>query len=56
MQEVLYRSKFCGAFNRSILNAAAGLRDLTASAEITNQPLCIVSLEFQADFDNVSHD
>jgi Fe-S cluster assembly ATPase SufC len=40
---------------KTILNGIATVREAIAYAETTNKALCILSLDFQAAFDNISH-
>jgi hypothetical protein len=39
----------------TIFDAVATVREAKAQLEHTNQALCVLSLDFQAAFDNISH-
>ena len=53
MAELLQQSQFCGAPSRTILEVVATMREAIAQAEITQVPLCILSLDFQEAFDRI---
>ena len=52
----LYQNQYCGIKSRTMLDAVATIRDATANAQYTKSPLCIVTLDFEAAFDNISHE
>jgi len=39
-----------------VFEAVASIRDAIAYAEVTKKPLCIVSIDFNAAFDRISHE
>lgn len=55
LAEHLLTYQFCGVPGNTILDAIATVRDTTAMAEVTQTPLCVVSLDFQEAFDRISH-
>jgi hypothetical protein len=55
LPELIHSSQHCGVHGKSILDAVTMVRDAIAFAETTKQELCILSLDFQAAFDNLSH-
>jgi hypothetical protein len=55
LPSVIHQDQHCGIRGRTILDAVATVRGAIAHAEYTKQALCILSLEFQTAFDNVSH-
>jgi hypothetical protein len=55
LSDLIHPSQHCGVNGKSILEAVATVRDAIAFAETTNKELCILSLDFQAEFDNLSH-
>ena len=52
---IIHPSQHCGIKGRSIFDAVSRARDVMAFAEVTKQPICFVSLDLSAAFDNVSH-
>jgi hypothetical protein len=40
----------------NILDAVASIRDTIAYVENNNIPMCLLTLDFQNAFDNISHD
>jgi hypothetical protein len=48
-------SQHCGIRGKTILDAVATIREVIAQAEHNGQAMCILSLDFQAAFDRVSH-
>jgi hypothetical protein len=55
LTDILHPSQHCGVNGKSILHAVSTVRDAIAFAETTNKELCILSLDFQVAFDNISH-
>jgi hypothetical protein len=55
LTDILHPSQHCGVNGKSILDTVATVRDAIAFVETTNKELCILSLDFQAAFDNISH-
>jgi hypothetical protein len=51
----LHPSQYCGVQVNNILGAVAAIRETVAQAELTNAPVCIISLDFKAAFDNIAH-
>ena len=39
-----------------MFEAVASIRDAIAYAEVTKNPLCLVSIDFNAAFDRISHE
>jgi hypothetical protein len=56
LRELLHHSQYCGVKGKTIFKAPETIRDVTACAEITRQPLCVISLDFKEAFDRISHD
>jgi hypothetical protein len=54
--ERLHPDQYCGAANKTILDAAATLRDVIALSEITGKPVCILLLDLTEAFDRVVHE
>jgi hypothetical protein len=52
---ILHTSQYFGVPGNMIFDAVASVRDVIAYAELTHVPLCILSLEFTAAFDRISH-
>jgi len=40
----------------SVFEAIATIRDAVAYAEVTRSPLCVLTIDFQGAFDNLSHE
>jgi hypothetical protein len=55
LPDILHPSQQCGTNGKSMLDAVSTIRDAIACEETTNKELCILSLDFQAAFDNISH-
>lgn len=55
MPDILRPSKHCSREGSTILEAVAAMRNVVAYAEISNNPLCILSIDFKESFDNISH-
>jgi hypothetical protein len=55
LAEHLQKNQFCGVQGKTILDALATVRDTTAMAEVKTTPVCLVSLDFQEEFDRISH-
>jgi hypothetical protein len=51
----LHPSQHCGIEGNNILRAVAAIRGAVAQAEMTNAPMCDISLDFKAAFDNIAH-
>jgi hypothetical protein len=56
MQDLLQSSQHCGIMGNSVFDAIATIRDAVAYAEITKIPLCVITIDFQGAFDNLSHE
>jgi hypothetical protein len=52
---ILHHSQHCGLQGKTMLDAVATIREVIANAEHTGQAMCILSLDFQAAFDRISH-
>jgi hypothetical protein len=55
LTDLLHPSQHCGVQGNTILDAIATVREAVAYAETTNKALCILSLDFKAAFDIISH-
>jgi hypothetical protein len=55
LPHILHPGQHCGVLGKSILEAAATLRDAIAYAESMNKKICVLSLDFQAAFDKIPH-
>ena len=53
--DLLQPNQHCGVQGNTILEATAAVREAVAYAETTNNALCILSIDFKAAFDNISH-
>ena len=53
--DLLQPSQHCGVQGNTVLDAIAAVTEAVAYAETTNNALCILSLDFKAAFDNISH-
>jgi len=56
MQDLLHSSQHCGLMGNSVFEAITTIRDAVAHAEVTRSPLCVLTIDFQGAFDNVSHE
>ena len=56
MTTALNQNQYRGMTGRTMLDAVATVRDAIANAQYTSSPLCVVTLDFTAAFDNISHD
>jgi len=52
---IIHPYQHCGIQGRSVFGAVATVRDAIAYAEVTKKPLCVVSIDFNAAFDRISH-
>lgn len=52
--DIVHPRQYCCARERKIIIAADGIRDVLAYAAQTQRAICILSLDFQTAFDNVS--
>jgi len=46
---------YCGRQGNTIFDAVATVRDAVAYATDTRTPMCVVTIDFQEAFDNISH-
>jgi hypothetical protein len=53
--ELLHPSQHCGEAGRGIFDAVAIIRGSIAYAEMSQVPLCILSLDFTEAFDRIAH-
>jgi hypothetical protein len=53
--DLLQPSQHCGVPGNTILEAVEAVREAIAQATVTKAPLFILSLDFQAAFENISH-
>jgi hypothetical protein len=49
-------TQHCGVSGNNILGAVASVRDTIVYAENNNIPMCVLTLDSQNTFDNISHD
>ena len=56
MQDLLQSSLNCGLMGNSVFEAIATIRDAASYAEVTRSPLCVLTIDFQVAFDNLSHE
>jgi hypothetical protein len=54
--KLLHPSQYCGMKGKTIFEAAGTIRDAAEYAEVTRQPLCVISLDFKEAFDRMSHE
>ena len=52
---IIQPSQHCGIRGRSIFDTVATVREVIALAETARKPICVVSLDFSAAFDKVTH-
>jgi hypothetical protein len=55
LTELIHPSQCGGVGDNNILDALALLRETVATAEATNEPVCILSLDFKEAFDKMAH-
>jgi len=55
LQDIISKQQRCGIQGTSIFEAGTTIRDIIAYAETSQTPLCVISLDFQAAFDSISH-
>jgi len=55
IREFISPQQYCDIQGTSIFDAVAAIRDVIAYAETSHNPLCVISLDFQAAFDRISH-
>jgi len=53
---IIHPNQHCGIQESSVFEAVAAVRDTIAYAEVTKKFLRVVSIEFNAEFDKLSHD
>jgi hypothetical protein len=53
---ILHQNQYCCIQGKTVFEGVAAIRDVTAHAEITAKPLCVVSIDFSEAFDNISHE
>jgi hypothetical protein len=56
LPEILQRSQYCCIPDNTVFDAIATIRDVVAHSEATGAPLCILTIDFQGAFGNLSHD
>jgi len=52
---IIHPNQHCGVQGNSAFKAVATVREAVAHAEVTNTPLCIVSIDFSEAFGKISH-
>ena len=55
INDLLHPSQHCGVQDNNILVAISAIRDSIAEAELNHIPVCILSLDFKGEFDNIAH-
>jgi hypothetical protein len=55
MQETIQNTQYSAVPGRTIIEAAAGIRDIIAAGQNTHNGICLVILDFTRAFDKVSH-
>jgi hypothetical protein len=55
LAELLKPSQHCGLRGNTVFEAVAAVREAIAYAEVTNAPLCFVTIDFKEAFDKISH-
>ena len=53
--ELLHPSQYCWVTDSTIFDAVATVRDAMSHVEVTQDPLCILCLDFKEAFDKISH-
>jgi hypothetical protein len=56
MRDLLQSSQHCGVMGNSVFEAIATIREAVAYAEVTRSPLCVLTIDFQGAFYNLSHE
>ena len=54
LPHILTASQYCGRQGNTIFDAVATVRDAVAYANATRTPMCVVTIDFQEAFDNIS--
>jgi hypothetical protein len=55
LSHILTASQYCGRQGNTIFDAVVTVRDAVAHATATRTPLCVVTIDFQEAFGNISH-
>jgi hypothetical protein len=55
LDDILQPSQHCGVRENNILDAIAAIRETVAVTETTNEPLCILSIDFKEAFNRIAH-
>ena len=55
LADLLHSRQYCGVPGNTIFDAVAIVRNAIVYAEMTRHPLCVVSLDFEKPFDQISH-
>ena len=56
LTEILHQNQFCGVQGNTVFETVTAIRDVIAHAEVTKKPLYVVSIDFSAAFDRISHE
>jgi len=56
LSTLLHPNQYCGLHGNSMFDAMAAVQDVIAFAEIMRKPVCVVSIDFSATFDKISHE
>jgi hypothetical protein len=56
LEEHLRTNQFCSVPGNSIIEAISIIREAVAHAEVTDTPLCVLTLDFREVFDRIAHD
>jgi len=56
LSTLLHPNQYCGIGGNSVFDAVAAIGDVVGYAEVTRKPMCMVSIDFSAAFDKISHE
>jgi len=56
LSTLLHLHQYTGIGGNSVFDAVAAIRDVIAYAKVTRKPMCMVSIDFNAAFDKISHE
>jgi hypothetical protein len=56
MCDILHPNQYCGRQGQTIFEAVAAVRDIIAYAEVTEAPLCVLTMNIKEDFDRISQE
>jgi hypothetical protein len=52
---IIHHGQYCGMLGGNTVDAVAGIRDITAYAELTGKMMCLLSIYFSMAFDRIAH-